>query len=102
MKKNLLRMNALDRAIAVVAPGVALRRAQNRTMLDMMAGSVSRTGAGSKGSLGNWLVKRLNRFNEGYERERITDRAEDLIANNSHAASIADSIPTNVDRKSVV
>lgn len=96
MKKGVLHMNALDRAIAIVAPGTALRRAQSRTMLDIMAGSVSRTGASNKGSLGNWLVKRLNRFNEGYERERIADRADDLIANNSHAASIADSIPTNV------
>ncbi len=89
-------MNAIDRAIAYLSPEKALRRAQARTSLSFMAGSVSRTGAGSKGGLGNWLVKRLNRFQETIEREKITDRAEDLVANNPYAASIIDSYPTNI------
>lgn len=88
--------NTIDRIVGYFSPESGIKRMQARTALSFMAGSVSRTGAGTKGTLGNWLVKRLNRFGEGYEREKITDRAEDLIANNSHAASIADSMPTNI------
>jgi len=87
----LLKTNALDRAIGVFAPERALRRAKARTALNFMAGSVSRKGATRKGSLGNWFVRRLNKYSEARERIDISDRAEDLIANNAHAASIVDS-----------
>lgn len=94
-KKQLFHLNALDRAIGVFAPERALRRAKARTALDFMAGSVSRTSSGTKGTLGNWFVRRLTRYTESYERLRSNDRAEDLVANNSHAASIVDSIALN-------
>jgi len=96
MKKPSIKMNIIDRAIGYLSPEAGLKRVRARAGLDFVAGSVSRTGAGKKGTLGNWLVKRLNRFNEGYERERLTDRSEDLIANNPHAASIVDSTATNI------
>lgn len=96
MSKKAPRMNALDRAIGYVSPEAALKRVRARAGLDYMAGSVARTAGSKKGTLGNWLVKRLSRFNEGIERERITDRSEDLIANNPHAASIVDSTATNI------
>lgn len=96
MKKALLKVNAWDRAVGIFSPEKALRNAKARTALDFMAGTVSRTAAGTKGTLGNWFVRRLTRFTEGYERNRVTDRAEDLIANNSHATSIVDSTTLNV------
>jgi lambda family phage portal protein len=85
------KLNALDRAIGVIAPERALRRGRARTALNFMAGSVSHQGAGRKGSLSNWFVKRLTRYSEARERVAVSDRAEDLIANNAHAASIVDS-----------
>lgn len=91
MKKAVLKMNAIDRAVAVFSPHRALRRAQARTALNFMAGGVSRTGAGRKGSLANWFVRRLTRYTESRERVDLTDRAADLVANNPHAASIVDS-----------
>jgi len=95
MKKPLLKVNAWDRAVGIFSPAKALRNAKARTALDFMAGSVSRTASGTKGTLGNWFVRRLTRFTEGYERLRTNDRAEDLIANNSHATSIVDSTALN-------
>lgn len=95
-RKTLLQTNALDRAIGIFSPTTALRRARARTALNFMAGSVSRTGAGRKGSLSNWFVRRLTRFSEARERQDLTDRSEDLIANNPHATSIVDSTALNV------
>jgi len=96
MKKPLVKMNMYDRAVAIFNPGKAYRNARDRSALNLMASSVSRTAAGGKGTLGNWFVKRLNRFSEGRERVITTDRADDLIANNAHAASIVDSTALHV------
>jgi lambda family phage portal protein len=96
MKKPLLRVNAWDRLVGYTNPEKALRQAKARTALEFMAGSVSRTASGTKGTLGNWFVRRLTRFTEAFERNRTNDRAEDLIANNSHATSIVDSTTLNV------
>lgn len=96
MKKATPRLNLVDKVVGYFSPENGMRRARSRAGLDFMAGGVSRTGAGSKGSLGNWLVKRLTRYNEGRERLTITDRAEDLAANNPHAASIIDSSALNI------
>jgi lambda family phage portal protein len=90
-QKKLLQTNSLDRAIGVFAPQRALKRAKARTALNFMAGPVSRKGASRKGSLSNWFVRRLNKYSEARERIEVVDRAEDLIANNPHAASIVDS-----------
>ena len=84
-------MNILDRAIAAISPERALRRAQARMAIQVMAGSVRRTGAGRSGTLGNWQVQRLTRHTEAAERQTLVDRAADLAANNPHAASIIDS-----------
>ena len=67
MKKPLLKMNTLDRAISAFSPETGLRRAKARTALEFMAGTVTRTAGGTKGTLGNWFVRRLTRFTEGYE-----------------------------------
>jgi lambda family phage portal protein len=96
MKRPLLKVNTWDRFVGITNPEKALRQAKARTALNFMAGTVSRTGAGTKGTLGNWFVRRLSRFTESWERTRTTDRAEDLIANNPYAASIVDSTALNV------
>jgi len=90
-KRPALKMNVLDRAIGYFSPQSGLRRAKARTTLGFMAGGVSRTGAGRKGSLGNWFVRRLTRASEERERVITVDRAADLVANNPHATSIVDS-----------
>jgi lambda family phage portal protein len=56
---------------------------------------VSRTAGGLRGSLSNWFVSRNNSYSMKMEREMIADRAEDLVANDTHAASSIDSITTN-------
>lgn len=58
-------------------------------------GVVSRAGSRS-GTLSNWAVKRLSRFTEASERTTITDRAEDLVASDPHAASVVDSMAVNI------
>lgn len=95
MKKPLVRLNAVDKLIGVFSPQKAFHRGRIRATMDFMAGSVSRTGGSNKGTLSNWLTRRINRFSEERERVTITDRAGDLVANNPHAASIIDSTTLN-------
>lgn len=90
-KKNTVKLNMLDRAIGAISPERGLRRVRAKSALNYMAGSVSRTGAGSKGTLANWFVRRLSRHTESRERITVVDRAADLIANSAHGASIVDS-----------
>ena len=96
MKKPRIKMNFLDRTIAAFSPAAGLRRAVTRTQLEYMAGPVTKTSASTKGTLGNWFGKRVNRFAEERERVITTDRAADLVANNGHATSIIESTALNV------
>lgn len=96
MKQPVVKLNAIDKLISIFDPARAFSRGRARASLGFMAGSVSRTGGGKKGSLSNWFVRRLNRFSEERERVQVTDRAADLTANNPHAASIVDSTALNV------
>lgn len=57
--------------------------------------AISRVGAGSMGTMSNWSPRRLTWIEEGRQRERIVDRANDIAANNAHGASIIESITTN-------
>ena len=57
--------------------------------------AISRTAGQYKGTLENWVTKRLNRFSEPSQRSVSADRAEDLVANNPHAASVIDSMAIN-------
>ena len=59
-------------------------------------GQVERRGAGTKGTLYNWVVNRLSRFAEARQRITLTDRAEDLVANDPHAVSCIESMTVNV------
>lgn len=61
----------------------------------MCAGSFTRTGAGVGGTLSNWSPRRLSWSEEGRQRERIAERANDIAANNAHGASLIDSIALN-------
>jgi lambda family phage portal protein len=88
MKK--LRLNVVDRAVGYFSPRRGLQRAMARNQIDYVAGGVSKTSGGKKGTLSNYFVKRLTRYTEAAERTTITDRAADLVANNPHAASIVD------------
>jgi len=57
---------------------------------------VSRLAGGLRGTLSNWFVSRnTEEFTRRTERQLITDRAEDLTANDPHAASAIDSIAIN-------
>ena len=53
---------------------------------------VTRTAGAYKGTLSNWLVSRLAKWSETAERKTIADRAQDLVANDAHAASTTDSM----------
>jgi len=56
---------------------------------------VSRLAGGLRGTLSNWLVRRNSSYSARTERRVIADRAEDLAANDTHAASGIDSISIN-------
>ncbi|CCK81206.1 phage portal protein [Desulfobacula toluolica] len=56
---------------------------------------VSRVAGGLRGTLSNWFVSRNTAYSARMERQVIADRAEDLAANDTHAASSIDSIAVN-------
>lgn len=91
------RPNLVDRMVATVSPARGLRRAQARAALPLYGyPGVEKAGGGKKGTLSNWVVRRLSRFFEKKERENVTDRASDLVANDPHAASVIDSMAVNI------
>lgn len=55
----------------------------------------SRSSASTAGTLSNWSPRRLSWSEEGRQRERIVERANDIAANNAHGASLIDSIALN-------
>ncbi|MCG8639155.1 MAG: phage portal protein [Desulfobacterales bacterium] len=57
---------------------------------------VARMAAGFRGhTFSNWIVNRTTRFEEKWGRRTLVDRAEDLVANDPHAASSIGSIAVN-------
>lgn len=90
------RITLMDRVIARVSPTKALANVKARMALDAVRQyGVARTGGRYRGTLSNWLVGRNSAWTEGRERETIADRAEDLFANDPHAASVIDSMAVN-------
>jgi len=59
------------------------------------AAVMSRIGAGSLGTLSNWSPRRLSWTEEGRQREKLVDRANDIASNSAHGASLVDSIAVN-------
>lgn len=97
-KKPLVSPTILDRIVANISPQRGLARLQNRMQCNALTGSgpVVRRGGQKKGTLFNWIVSRLSRHNEGQERETLTERSQDLVANTPHAVSCIESLSTNV------
>jgi len=56
---------------------------------------VSRSAAGNSNTLSNWYPTRVNSWLEERERKLVAMRAEDLVANDGHAAGLIDSISIN-------
>ena len=59
------------------------------------APSIARAGGGFKDNMRNWQPRRVNYSEEGNQRERLADRANDLVANDPHACSLIESINVN-------
>ncbi len=59
-------------------------------------GTVRRSAGQYSGMLGNWFVEKLDRMAAARQRETIVDRADSLFNNDPHAASIIDSMATNI------
>lgn len=99
-----LSPNIFDRAIAVFSPESGVKRIHARAAWNLVTkpgayaspGPVKSRGGQRKGTLFNWVVSKLSRWNEAQERETVSERAEDLTANHPHAASTIDSMTTNV------
>lgn len=70
-------------------------RAQAIALPKMQGSSFSRSAASASGTMSNWAPRRLNWVEEGRQRERIVERANDIATNNAHGASLIDSITTN-------
>jgi lambda family phage portal protein len=93
-----------DRAVALVSPATGLKRLHARAAWQTVtrsaftgtSGPVISRGGQKKGTLFNWVVNKLNRWNEAQERETVSDRAEDLTANHPHATSCIESMSTNI------
>jgi lambda family phage portal protein len=89
----------IDRLISRISPRAGYNRMRYRALNSAVFGSpVSRKGAATGGSstVGNWLVRRLSRIEEARERETLTDRAEDLLANEPLAATASETMGVNI------
>jgi len=100
---NKVKPTALDRLISTISPSRGLRRYQARAAFSALSksaysnpGPARSHGGQKKGTLFNWVVSKLNRWNESQERETVSERAEDLTANNPHATSSIESLTTNI------
>ncbi len=92
------QVTLLDRFVNRLSPTKGVQRVRARAQFNAMVntGPVSRQGGKKTGTLVNWIVNKLSRFGEQQERESVTDRAQDLTANNPHATSCIDSMAVNV------
>ncbi len=97
-ESNFVSPTVIDRAVARFSPSRGVSRLQSRAKWNALTGTgpVQRKGGQKTGTLFNWIVSKLTRFNEGQERETLTDRAQDLVANTPHAVSCIESLSTNV------
>jgi len=57
---------------------------------------VHRTAGGYGGTLSNWVTSRMSRDTELFERSTVATRAQDLVANDPHAANIVDSMGVGI------
>ena len=57
--------------------------------------AISRTGGSVTGNLSNWTPQRLSWRDEGRQRERVGDRANDLVSNDPHGCSLIEAISVN-------
>jgi len=89
-----IKPSRLDRVIGYVSPKTGFKRLQYKAAITNV-GPVQRRGGQKKGTLFNWIVKKLTRYNEGTEREAVTSRAQDLTANHPHATSCIESMTVN-------
>jgi len=56
---------------------------------------ISRSGGSMSGSMSNWSPRRISYREEGVQRERLANRADDLYANDPHACSLIEAISVN-------
>ena len=93
-----IKPSLIDKAVARVSPSKGVARLNSRAKWNALTGTgpVQRAGGQKKGTLFNWIVSRLTRFNESQERETLTERSQDLVANTPHAVSCVESLTTNV------
>ena len=78
-----------------IARTYSASRAQEIARPAKSAAAIGRTGGGASGTLSNWSPRRLTWPEEGRQREKIADRANDIAANNAHGAGLIDSIAIN-------
>lgn len=94
--RSAIQMTALDRAIAAVSPGRALKRLQARTALNAISAAPARTAGSQKGTMNGWAPRWLGKLMEARQRELAASRTQELVANDASAAAIVDTMPTNV------
>ncbi len=88
-------MNLLDRAIGLVAPGAALRRAQARAAMAMLARSYEGARIGRRTD--GWVVAGTSANAEiGTAIARLRDRSRDLVRNNPYAAKAVSAVVSNL------
>ena len=88
-------MNFLDRAIGLVAPGAALRRAQARAAMAMLARSYEGARIGRRTD--GWVVAGTSANAEiGTAIARLRDRSRDLVRNNPYAAKAVQAVVSNL------
>ena len=90
-----VKPNFLDKAVAYFAPSRGLQRVQARAAWNMLP-SIRSTAGSNRGPVSNWVPQFLSRREEGEHRGRSSARAQDLVANDAHAASVINSMATNI------
>lgn len=86
-------MNILERAIATIAPGIALRRAVDRFRLERITGSMGYEGAAAGRRTANWKTSSRDANAEiAPSLTLLRNRSRDLKRNNPYAAAAMDAI----------
>jgi lambda family phage portal protein len=90
-----VRVSWLDRAIASVAPGTALRRVRQRAAFDLAARNFDAAGSGRSGSGWKAIGSSADAI-IGAAAATLRDRNRELVRNNPHAAKAVSSLTTNI------
>lgn len=98
IRKPQVRQTLLDRAIGYVAPGLAVERLRNRTVLALVGGSGAYTGSRrDRRATSEWITRELSANGALLgDLPTLRDRSNDLMRNEPLARGAVNTVVTNV------